>query len=135
ENSIESISANQQGSNVTVKIAMKNPVQKPPIGFSITSPARIALDFAGTASSLNAPVQEVGIGDVRSVNIVQAGERPRLVFNLNRPLNYATAVDGNTVIVTIDGSGGVARAVNAAGIAVAQAAAPAGATGAAAGKP
>ena len=31
ENAIESISANQQGSNVIVKIAMKNPVQKPPI--------------------------------------------------------------------------------------------------------
>ena len=135
ENAIESISANQQGSNVIVKIAMKNPVQKPPIGFSITSPARIALDFAGTASSLNAPVQEVGIGDVRSVNIVQAGDRSRLVFNLNRPLNYATAVDGNTVIVTIDGSGGVARAVNAAGVPVTQAAAPAGAASAAAGKP
>ena len=37
ENSIESISANQQGSNVIVKIAMKNPVQKPPIGFSTTN--------------------------------------------------------------------------------------------------
>ena len=126
ENSIESISANQQGANVIVKIAMKNPVQKPPIGFSITSPARIALDFAGTGSSLKAPMQEVGIGDVRSVNIVQAGERSRLVFNLNRPLNYATAVDGSTVIVTIDGSGGVARAVNAAGVPVVQAAAPGG---------
>jgi type IV pilus assembly protein PilQ len=117
---------------VIFKIAMKNPVQKPPIGFSITSPARIALDFAGTGSSLKAPTQEVGIGDVRNVNIVQAGERSRLVFNLNRPLNYATAVDGNNVIVTIDGTGGVARAVNAAGVPVAQAAAPASATG---GKP
>jgi type IV pilus assembly protein PilQ len=46
ENSIESISANQQGSNVVVKIALKNPVAKPPIGFAITSPARIALDFS-----------------------------------------------------------------------------------------
>lgn len=132
ENSIESISANQQGSNVIVRIAMKNPVQKPPIGFSITSPARIALDFAGTGSSLKAPTQEVGVGDVRSVNVVQAGERSRLVFNLNRPLNYATAVDGNIVTVTIEGSGGVARAINAAGMPVAQAAAPAGAPG---GKP
>ena len=132
ENSIESISANQQGSNVIVRIAMKNPVQKPPIGFSITSPARIALDFAGTGSSMKAPMQEVGIGDVRSVNIVQAGERSRLVFNLNRPLNYATAVDGNTVTVTIDGTGGVPVAVNATGMPVGQAAASAVAAG---GKP
>ena len=132
ENVIESISANQQGSNVIVKIAMKNPVQKPPIGFSITSPARIALDFAGVGSSMKAPMQEVGIGDVRSVNIVQAGERSRLVFNLNRPLNYATAVDGNTVIVTIDGSGGVPVAVNATGTPAVKAVASAGVVG---GKP
>jgi len=135
ENSIESISANQQGSNVIVKVAMKNPVQKPPIGFSITSPARIALDFAGTNSTIKTPMQEIGVGDVRSVNIVQAGERSRLVFNLNRPLNYATAVDGNIVTVTIDGSGGLARAVNASGVPVVQAV-PAAAPGAAvAGKP
>ncbi|HEX8883048.1 MAG TPA: AMIN domain-containing protein, partial [Noviherbaspirillum sp.] len=102
ENTIESIAANQQGSNVIVKVAMKNPVQKPPIGFSITSPARIALDFAGTNSTIKTPMQEIGVGDVRSVNIVQAGDRSRLVFNLNRPLNYATAVDGNIVTVTID---------------------------------
>jgi type IV pilus assembly protein PilQ len=116
ENSIESISANQQGANVVVKISMKNPVAKPPIGFSITNPARIALDFAGTGNAIGKATQEIGLGDVRNVNVVQAGERSRLVFNLGRPLNYATAVQGNMVIVTIDGSGGVATAVNASGL-------------------
>lgn len=118
ENSIESISANQQGSNVIVKIALKNPVVKPPIGFSITSPARIALDFSATSNATGTAAQEIGLGDVRNVNVVQAGERSRLVFNLKRPLNYATAIEGNTVIVTIDGSGGVATAVNSSGLPV-----------------
>ena len=49
ENAIQSISANQQGANIIVRVAMKNPVAKSPIGFSITSPARIALDFPSTA--------------------------------------------------------------------------------------
>jgi type IV pilus assembly protein PilQ len=119
-NAIESISANQQGANVIVKVTMKNPVVKPPLGFSITSPARIALDFAETANETGKSAQEISLGDVRSVNVVQAGERSRLVFNLIRPLNYATVVDGNTVVVTIDGSGGVATPVNANGIPVAQ---------------
>jgi type IV pilus assembly protein PilQ len=117
QNAIEAISANQQGANVIVKVTLKQPVVKPPIGFSITNPARIALDFSGTANDTGKSVQEIGLGDVRNVNVVQAGERSRLVFNLNRPLNYATAVDGNTVVVTIDGSGGVATPVNAAGLA------------------
>lgn len=126
ENAIESISANQQGANVIVKVTLKSTVVKPPIGFSITSPARIALDFSGTANGTGKSVQDIGLGDVRSVNVVQAGERSRLVFNLMRPLNYATVVEGNTVVVTIDGSGGVATPVNAAGIPVApQTASPA----------
>ncbi|HJV75325.1 MAG TPA: type IV pilus secretin PilQ [Noviherbaspirillum sp.] len=126
ENAIESINANQQGANVIVKVTMKNPIAKPPIGFSITSPARIALDFASTANATGKSAQDIGLGDVRSVNVVQAGGRSRLVFNLLRPLNYATAVEGNTVVVTIDGSGGVATAVNAAGVPVATQAAESG---------
>jgi len=120
ENAIESISANQQGSNVVIRVAMKNPIAKPPIGFSITNPARIALDFAGTANATGKGVQDIGLGDVRNVNVVQAGERSRLVFNLTRSLNYATTVDGNNVIITIDGTGGLATAVNASGLPVAQ---------------
>jgi type IV pilus assembly protein PilQ len=116
ENAIESINANQQGANVIIKVTMKNPVTKPPIGFSITSPARIALDFSGTVNGTGKVAQDIGLGDVRNVNVVQAGERSRLVFNLTRPLNYATAIEGNAVIVTIDGSGGIATAVNAAGL-------------------
>ncbi|MBS0308495.1 MAG: type IV pilus secretin PilQ, partial [Proteobacteria bacterium] len=115
ENSIESINAYQQGANVIVKVTLKNPVGKAPIGFSITNPARIALDFANTANATGKNAQSINLGDVRNVNLVQAGERSRLVFNLLRPLNYATAVDGNAVVVTIDGSGGVATAVNSSG--------------------
>lgn len=127
ENAIESITANQQGANVVVKVKLKNPVSKPPIGFSITNPARIALDFPATANATGSSAQNISLGDVRNVNVVQAGERSRLVFNLQRPLNYATSVEGDAVIVTIDGSGGVATAINAAGMPVA--AAPAAAAG------
>jgi len=113
DNAIESISAQQQGANVIVKVTLKNAVAKPPIGFSITNPARIAIDFSGTGNATDKSVQDVGLGDVRNVNIVQAARRTRLVFNLNRPLNYATKVEGNTVIVTISGSSELAAGLNA----------------------
>lgn len=116
ENAIQSISANQQGANIIVRIAMKNPIAKSPIGFSITSPARIALDFPGTVNATGKNAQDIGLGDVRNVNVVQAGDRSRLVFNLTKPLNYATSIDGKAVIVTIDSQGGVPVAVNAAGL-------------------
>ncbi|MEV4783591.1 type IV pilus secretin PilQ [Burkholderia sp. LMU1-1-1.1] len=123
-NAIESISANQQGANVIVKIALKNPPDKLPIGFAITNPPRIALDLGATVNGTGQTTQEFNVGDLRSVNVVQAGERSRLVFNLKRSLNYATAIDGKAIILTIDGSGGVATAVDARGLPVAAAAAP-----------
>jgi type IV pilus assembly protein PilQ len=46
------------------------------------------------------------------------------VLNLKRPLNYAAALDGKSVIVTVEGSGGVAQAVNASGLPVARTEAP-----------
>jgi type IV pilus assembly protein PilQ len=124
QNAIESITANQQGSNVIVKIALKNAPAKLPIGFAITNPPRIALDFGATVNATGKNTEEMNLGELRSVNVVQAGERSRLVFNLKRSLNYATAIDGNAIILTIDGSGGVAQAVDARGLPVVQPAPP-----------
>jgi len=115
-NAIEAISANQQGANVILTVKLKNPPARAPIGFSITNPSRIALDFGATANATGKSMVETNLGDLRSVNVIQAGERSRLVLNLARPLNYATAIDGSSVIVTIDGSGGVATALNAIGL-------------------
>ena len=126
ENAIESIDANQQGGNVIIKVAMKNPLTKPPLGFAVTNPSRIALDFADTVNATGKTSQEISLGDVRNVNVVQAGNRSRLVFNLKRNLNYATTIEGKLMVITIDGSGGVATAVDSSGVPVAKAAAASG---------
>jgi type IV pilus assembly protein PilQ len=115
-NAIESITANQQGSNVVINVTMREVPARAPIGFAITNPSRIALDFGATANATGKTVHEMNLGDVRSLNVVQAGERTRLVLNLARALNYATTIDGKSVIVTVEGSGGVARALDASGM-------------------
>ncbi len=113
ENAIESISANQQGANVVVNIAMKNAPTKLPLGFAITNPARIALDFGATTNATGKSAQEINLGEVRAVNVVQAGERTRLVMNLKRAASYSTAIDGKSVLVTVAGSGAAAAPVAA----------------------
>lgn len=123
-NAIESITANQQGSNVVINVTMRETPSRAPIGFAITNPARIALDFGATANATGKSAHELNLGDVRSLNVVQAGERTRLVLNLARALNYATAIDGKSVIVTVEGTGSVARALDAAGLPAAAKAAP-----------
>lgn len=124
-NSIESVIANQQGANIIVKVSLKKPLTKLPTGFTIASPARIALDFADVSNGTGKTNIDVNIGDVRSVTLVEASGRSRMVFNLNKPLNYAATIEGNALIVTIDGSGGVATAVSSQGLPVNTEAAPA----------
>jgi type IV pilus assembly protein PilQ len=125
DNAIESISANQQGANVVVNIAMKNAPGKLPLGFAITNPARIALDFGATTNATGKNVQEINLGEVRGVNVVQAGERTRLVMNLKRPATYSTAIDGKSVVVTVAGTGAGAAATQAFAAPAPNAAAPA----------
>jgi len=113
ENAIESVSSVQQGRNVIVKIGLKEAPAKAPIGFAITNPARIAVDLAGTVNGTGKSMHEINLGDVRNVNVVQAGERSRLVFNLNRPMGYATKVEGKVVTLTIGDPEKVASAAPA----------------------
>src|SRR3990172_2750560 len=102
KNSIEAINvAGQQGGNIVVRITLKQPPANPPAGFTINNPPRIAFDFPDTGNALGKNTQEVGDGDLRNMNIVQEGERTRLVMNLSKLLAYDTKVDGRNVIITL----------------------------------
>ncbi len=101
-NSIEAINvAGQRGGNIVVRITLKQPLANPPAGFTINNPPRIAFDFPGTSNALGKNTQEVGDGDLRNLNIRQAGDRTRLVMNLTKLLGYDTKIDGNNVIITL----------------------------------
>lgn len=115
-NAIEQVVASQHGSDVIIKVTMKNPLDKAPLGFSTTAPARIALDFPSTKNETGKTTVDINMGSVRTLNIVQADDRSRLVFNLNKPLNYAAVIENNLLIITIDGSGNVATGLNSKGI-------------------
>ncbi|MEK7834775.1 MAG: AMIN domain-containing protein, partial [Pseudomonadota bacterium] len=101
-NSIEAINvAGQRDGSIVVRVTLKQPLADPPAGFTINNPPRIAFDFPGTSNALGKNTQEVGDGDLRNMNIVQAGERTRLVMNLSKLLAYDTKVDGRNVIITL----------------------------------
>jgi len=104
-NRIEAISvAGQQGGQVIVKITLAQPLANPPAGFSINNPPRIALDFPNTVNALGRNSQDVREGDLRSLNVVQVGERTRLVLNLGRALGFETKIAGKDLLVTLQGS-------------------------------
>ena len=90
-NGIEAIAvAGQQGGNIIVKITLRQPLANPPAGFTINNPPRIAFDFPDTGNALGKTTQEVGDGDLRNMNIVQAGDRTRLVMNLAQAASATT---------------------------------------------
>jgi type IV pilus assembly protein PilQ len=84
-----------------VRFVLKNAPANPPAGFAIATPPRIALDFLDTTNGLGATQRMVEDVALRSVNIIQAGNRTRVVFNLNRPQTFETQVEGNAVQVTL----------------------------------
>lgn len=101
QNSIEALNVAQQGGDVIVKIDLKEPLSAPPAGFSVANPARVAFDFPSTANGLGRNTQSVNEGDLKSLNVVQAGERTRLVLNLVRNMNYSARVEGKSLLVTL----------------------------------
>jgi type IV pilus assembly protein PilQ len=101
-NSIDAISvAKGTSGNTILRFTLKSPPANPPAGFAIASPARIALDFLDTGNGLGVNQRVIDDPALRSLNVIQAGSRTRVVLNLNRPQTFATQVDGSSVVVTL----------------------------------
>ena len=100
-NRIEAIAAAEQGGSVFVRLRFAEPVDAPPPSFSIARPARIAFDFTATANGLGRDAQSFNLGDLRSANIVEAGERTRLVLNLQRSMPYEVRNNGKEMVIVL----------------------------------
>jgi type IV pilus assembly protein PilQ len=91
-----------QGGVEVVRIEFSQPLVRPPAGFTVQTPPRIALDFAGVSSALSSGLVEVNQGNLRTVVVAEAGERTRVVLNLVRPSAYRTQIEGNALLVRLD---------------------------------
>ena len=101
QNAIDSFNVTQQGGQITVRMGFKEPLAAAPGSFTVASPARIAFDFPGTTNGLGRSSQDVGEGELRSMSVVQVGDRTRVVLNLRNLMRYETKVDGRNLVVTM----------------------------------
>jgi len=102
QNSIETLEhTTLENGKVVLKLGMKQPLKTVPAGFTLNNPPRVALDFPDTGNALGKNVYEVGENALRNLNIVQAGNRTRLVLNLAKPTAYETSLDGKYLLVTV----------------------------------
>ncbi len=99
--SIQAVTGALQGGAEVVRIELSEPLAAVPAGFAIQSPARIALDFPGTVSALGRSLVEVNQGNLKSINVVQAGNRSRVVLNLKQATGYRAELQGKSVLVSL----------------------------------
>ncbi|WP_273823217.1 type IV pilus secretin PilQ [Pseudomonas asplenii] len=102
------------GDRVEIKLAFDS-APPAPHGYTTEQPARIALDLAGVASQLTARTRDLGVGNARSVTVVEAKDRTRLIINLTKLAPYSTRIDGNNLFVVVGQGAAPAVASPAAG--------------------
>ena len=92
--------ASLPGERVELKLSFDEPVTDP-TGYTIEQPARIALDFPGVSNQLGQRNRELGLGNARSLTVVEAGDRTRLIVNLTNLVPYSTRAEGNDLFILI----------------------------------
>src|SRR3954468_3277783 len=100
-NSIEAFEVTQVGGKTVVRITTKEPLRTVPPNFAVANPARIAFDFPNTANGLGRASQEIGQGELRSMNLVQGSDRTRLVLNLRRSVPHEATIVGRNILITL----------------------------------
>src|SRR5690606_15253508 len=104
------------GDKVELKLSFDEPVAAPR-GYTIEQPARIALDLPGVSSKLGEKNRELGVGNARSVTVVEAQNRTRLIINLSTLVPDSTRSEGNNLIVVVGDAAGAQAQASAAPVA------------------
>ncbi len=102
QNAIQSLTGGVQGGTEVIRIETAQPLSAVPTGFTIQSPARIALDFPGVVNGIGRNAVDIGQGNLRSANVVQAGDRTRVVINLKQPASYQARIDGKNLLIVLE---------------------------------
>lgn len=102
QSAIEAVSGSIQGGVEIVRVDLSKALSALPSGFTIQSPARIALDFPGVTSAIGRSTVEVNQGNLKSISVVQAGDRSRVVLNLKQATAYKAQIQGKSLLVVLD---------------------------------
>ena len=110
QNIITALTVGYNSSATVIRIDLARPLNKLPDNEFIAGPSpHIVLEFSDTASGLDEPVHEFTEGGLRSANIIQSGERTRLVLYLNQMHPYNIRADGNSLLIALQGNAGSAE--------------------------
>lgn len=101
-NTIEKVEQATAGESTVVTVTLKNAPTQKPVEFSTQQPARIAIDFFGATFAQGRANYQYGGKLLRSANVVQIGDRTRVVLDLSRQTQYKSEVRGNQYVLTLE---------------------------------
>ena len=99
------------GDRVEMKLNFDSPPPEHIRGYAIEQPARIALDLPDTKSAVD-KYNNVGFANTRSVTVIEAKGRTRMIVNLDKPSGYTTRVEDNSLYVLVGDSSASQATVN-----------------------
>ena len=102
QGAIEAVTGSVQGGAEVIRIDFSEPLEADPTGFTIQTPARIALDFPKATNGLGNSLVDIQQGNVTSVNVVEGAGRARVVLNLKTAASYKTERQGKSLLVYLD---------------------------------
>ena len=80
-----------------------------PDGYTIDNPARIVLDLPSVASALDQKKYALSFENARSAVVLGTSDRTRVILNMLKMAPYETRIDGNSIVLLVGASDGVAR--------------------------
>ncbi|HLA33265.1 MAG TPA: type IV pilus secretin PilQ [Rhodocyclaceae bacterium] len=99
ENSIKQIQVRRDGDQILLKVQMAAPLKAMPGNWSVVEPPRIVFDFPDIDNQSGQTSQQLAVGDLKSLNLVQTDKLTRLVLNLVRSMKFSTEIAGDALMI------------------------------------
>ena len=101
-NELKDISVSSlSGERVQVVFELSSPLKGEPNSFTIGDPARVSVDFVGTANKLDKKSLDVGVGVAQKITTAEAGGRTRAVIYLAEQVPYTIVTKDNKVALIL----------------------------------
>ena len=91
-----------QGDTLLLTLTLSGTAPEPVV-FTVDNPARLSVDLPETTVALPSRQKKVNIGNVRQINAAQAGNRSRVVIELDHLAPYQVSVQDNRVLLKLSG--------------------------------
>ncbi len=98
-----SVAAGPNESQV-IKIVLKDEMAEMPVSFTTSNPHRLVVDFPDTSTSMGRIQENLNSGVIKNYQVVQAGNRTRVVFNLNGPASHELRKERNLILAVLQGT-------------------------------